>query len=40
MAAITIITIICVLGLVWGGFFFFISKAFKYEKMKIKNGKE
>jgi len=40
MNIITIITMICVLGLVWGGLIFFISKAFKYEKLKQKNGEE
>ena len=40
MDPVTIITMICVLGLVWGGLFFFIGKAFKYEKMKMKNGEE
>jgi len=40
MALITIITIICVLGVVWGGLLFFITKAFKYEKIKQKNGEE
>jgi hypothetical protein len=40
MDFITIITMICVLGLVWGGLIFFISKAFKYEKLKQKNGEE
>ena len=40
MNFITIITMICVLGLVWGGLIFFISKAFKYEKLKQKNGEE
>ncbi|MDH3267283.1 MAG: MetS family NSS transporter small subunit [Ignavibacteria bacterium] len=40
MNLVTIITMICVLGLVWGGLIFFISKAFKHEKLKLKNGKE
>jgi len=40
MDIITIITMICVLALVWGGLFFFIKKAFKHEKMKQKNGEE
>ena len=40
MDIITIITMICVLGLVWGGLLFFISKAFKYEKLKQSSGKE
>jgi hypothetical protein len=36
----TIITAIVVLGIVWGGLVFFFSRAFKYEKMKRKNGEE
>jgi len=40
MNAFTIITAIVVLGIVWGGLSFFLSKAFKYEKMKMKNGKK
>jgi len=40
MDIITIITMICVLGLVWGGLVIFISKAFKHEKLKQKNGQE
>ena len=40
MNAFTIITAIVVLGIVWGGLVFFLSRAFKYEKMKIKNGEE
>jgi hypothetical protein len=36
----TIITAILVLGIVWGGLIFFLSKAFRYEKMKRKNGEE
>lgn len=34
----TIITAICVLGIVWGGLIFFIRKAFFYEKKKSLNG--
>jgi len=40
MNAFTIITAIVVLGIVWGGLSFFLSKALKYEKMKMKDGKE
>jgi len=35
----TIITLVIVVGLVWGGFGFFLLKAFKFEKMKRENGK-
>ena len=36
----TIITMIIVLGIVWGGLAFFLIRAIKYEKVKIKNGEE
>lgn len=36
----TIITAIIVLGIVWGGLAFFISKAIKYERLKSINGEE
>jgi hypothetical protein len=36
----TIITAIIVIGIVWGGLSFFLSRALKYEKMKMKDGKE
>ena len=36
----TIITMIIVLGIVWGGLVFFLIRAIKYEKVKIKNGEE
>lgn len=36
----TIITSLVVAGIVWGGFIFFLLKAIKYEKVKLKNGKE
>jgi len=36
----TIITALIVIGIVWGGMVFFLSKALKYEKMKMKNGEE
>ncbi len=40
MKFITIATLIIILGIVWGGFSFFLSKAVKYEKIKNKNGKK
>lgn len=36
----TALTAILVIGIVWGGFAFFLSRALKYEKLKQKNGKE
>ncbi len=39
MAIITVITMIAVLGVVWGGFAFFLSRAIKYEKIKEEDGK-
>jgi len=40
MNASTIITLVLVIGIVWGGLGFFLSRAIKYEKLKSKNGKE
>lgn len=40
MNLITIITMVLVLGLVWGGVMFFMIRAFKYEKIKEGNGKK
>ena len=40
MDVITIITGLVVIGIVWGGLLFFLRKAFKYEKIKQKNGEE
>ena len=40
MNMVTIITALIVIGIVWGGLLFFLRKAFKYEKIKQKNGKE
>jgi hypothetical protein len=40
MNMVTIITALIVIGIVWGGLLFFLRKAFKYEKLKMKNGKE
>jgi len=36
----TIITIVVVLGIVWGGLAFFLMRAIRYEKLKFKNGEE
>ena len=36
----TIITAVLVIGIVWGGLTIFLSRALKYEKLKMKNGKE
>ena len=40
MNLFTIITAIVVIGIVWGGVTFFLSRALKYEKMKQRDGKE
>ena len=40
MNTFTIITAILVLGIVWGGLTFFLTRALKYEKMKMKNGEK
>ncbi|KAA0240523.1 MAG: MetS family NSS transporter small subunit [Ignavibacteriota bacterium] len=40
MNTLTIITALIVIGIVWGGLTFFLSRALKYEKMKQENGKE
>jgi len=40
MNALTIITAIIVIGIVWGGLTFFLSRALKYEKLKQANGEE
>ena len=40
MNIISIITMILVLGLVWGGLGFFLSRAVKYEKIKGENGQK
>ena len=37
MSVISIITMVLILGVVWGGFTFFLLKAMKFEKMKNKN---
>jgi hypothetical protein len=36
----TIITAIIVIGIVWGGLTFSLSRALKYEKMKMENGEK
>jgi hypothetical protein len=36
----TILTAVIVIGIVWGGLTFFLSRALKYEKLKMKNGEE
>ena len=36
----TIITAVLVIGIVWVGLAFFLSRALKYEKLKMKNGEE
>lgn len=36
----TIITAVIVIGIVWGGLTFFLTRAMKYEKMKTGNGKK
>jgi hypothetical protein len=38
MNIFTILTMVVVLGIVWGGLLFFLFKAVKYEKLKEKNG--
>ena len=35
-----IVTMIVVLGLVWGGLTFFLLRAMKYEKLKKANGEK
>jgi hypothetical protein len=40
MNFITIITMLIVLGIVWGGMTFFLTRAIKYEKLKEKNGED
>jgi hypothetical protein len=36
----TIITMVLVLGIVWGGLAFFLLRAIKFEKVKSQNGKK
>jgi hypothetical protein len=40
MSVISILTVLLVLGVVWGGLIFLITRAFKYEKGKEKLGEE
>ncbi len=40
MEASGVITLIMVLGLVWGGLAFFLLRAMKYEKIKKANGEK
>ena len=37
MSTISIITMVLILGIVWGGFPFFLFKAMRFEKLKNKN---
>jgi hypothetical protein len=40
MEASAVITLIVVIGLVWGGLTFFLTRAMKYEKIKKTNGEK
>jgi hypothetical protein len=40
MNIFTILTAVIVLGIVWGGLIFFLTRALKYEKIKTENGKK
>lgn len=40
MNIFTIITAIVVLSIVWGGLVFFISRAVKFEKLKMRSGEK
>jgi hypothetical protein len=40
MNIFTIITAVIVVGIVWGGVTFFLSRAMKYEKLKEENGEK
>lgn len=40
MNIFTVITAVIVISIVWGGLTFILSRAWKYEKMKMKNGEE
>lgn len=40
MNLLTLITAIIVIGIVWGGEIFFISRAMNFEKRKSENGKK
>lgn len=36
----SILTMVIILGIVWGGVVFFMTRAFKYEKLKKNNGEK
>ena len=36
----TVLSIIIVLGIVWGGLAYFLIRAIKFEKIKFKNGED
>jgi hypothetical protein len=36
----TIVTMILVIGIVWGGLTYFLVRAIKYEKIKSQNGED
>jgi len=40
MDASAVITLAAVIGLVWGGLAFFLTRAMKYEKIKRTNGEK
>jgi hypothetical protein len=40
MNIFTILTAVIVVGVVWGGVIFFLSRAMKYEKLKENNGEK
>ncbi|HKI78884.1 MAG TPA: MetS family NSS transporter small subunit [Ignavibacteriaceae bacterium] len=40
MSIFAIFTAIIILGIVWGGLTFFLTRAMKYEKLKSDNGKK
>jgi hypothetical protein len=40
MSIFTILTAVIVVGLVWGGVTFFLTRAMKYEKLKEGNGEK
>jgi hypothetical protein len=38
MSITAVLTMLISLGLVWGGFIYLLTRAYKYEKMKGKDG--
>jgi hypothetical protein len=40
MSIFTILTAVIVVGVVWGGVTFFLTRAMKYEKLKERNGEK